>query len=239
MWDRAYGSTTMILHTPGTTVPGAPPLPEYLRCAVYLPPSFLRFHPDAHQPIANIVQSYIESVGVPTVIKWKADASRHGWPLTWSGPAPQPNKPSDALIPAPQYSGSSHYIFRGRPALVASPPDAPASPEPSSRAALGGESPSSTQYGSDDVHECTDDALALLSAYEEIAAWQAEVEGLRSHLDEMGDLSRLLELSTEREERYLHQQVEFRARISELEAQLFEMQCSQGELSSSVPENLC
>ncbi|KAJ6518454.1 hypothetical protein DFH09DRAFT_1331938 [Mycena vulgaris] len=78
MLDRTFGSTTMIMHSAGTTMPGTPAAPEYLRCSVYLPPLFLRHHPDSHQPISEIVQLYINFVGIPTVLKWKDNAKKCG-----------------------------------------------------------------------------------------------------------------------------------------------------------------
>ncbi|KAJ7069003.1 hypothetical protein B0H15DRAFT_807288 [Mycena belliarum] len=73
-WDRSFGSTTMILHMSGTVAPGTPLAPEYLRASAYLPPAFLRRFPDAHGRIADIVQAFIEFVGIPTVDAFAQDA---------------------------------------------------------------------------------------------------------------------------------------------------------------------
>ncbi|KAJ6544874.1 hypothetical protein DFH09DRAFT_1321730 [Mycena vulgaris] len=113
-WDRLFGGTTMILHIEGTTVPNTPPLPQYLRCATYLPPSFIADNPASHASIARIAQLFIESVGVPTVQKWRNNANRRGWPLTQPGPVPMPNTNSPILIPQPDH-GTTHYKFKGRP----------------------------------------------------------------------------------------------------------------------------
>ncbi|KAJ6617354.1 hypothetical protein B0H10DRAFT_1948429 [Mycena sp. CBHHK59/15] len=97
-WDRLYGGTTMILHMDGTTVPNTPSEPEYLRCSVYLPPSFVDNNPASHPMIAQIVQHFIEGVGVPTVQTWRNLANARGWPLTMAGPAPHANPTSPTLI---------------------------------------------------------------------------------------------------------------------------------------------
>jgi hypothetical protein len=70
LWDRAYGGYTMVVHVDGTTPPKAPALPEYLKAHVYLPPNLVSEFTDSHRPIASIVQSFIEAVGVPTVLRW-------------------------------------------------------------------------------------------------------------------------------------------------------------------------
>ncbi|KAJ7692022.1 hypothetical protein B0H14DRAFT_3531663 [Mycena olivaceomarginata] len=114
LWDRSLGGTTMILHVEGTTVPNTPTTPEYLRAAVCLPPAFLANHPTSHPAIARIAQTFIESVGVPTVRDWYNNARRLGWPLTQSGFGPTPNANSPELIPSSR-PGTSHYRFFGRP----------------------------------------------------------------------------------------------------------------------------
>jgi hypothetical protein len=102
------------MHVEGTTVPNTPAFVQYLRCATYLPPSFIADNPASHGPIARIVQTFLESVGVPTVQKWRANANARGWPLTQPGPGAHVNAPSTTLIPQPA-PNSAHYKFLGRP----------------------------------------------------------------------------------------------------------------------------
>jgi hypothetical protein len=64
----------MVLHIEGTTAPNTPTAPEYLLAAVCLPPFFLANHPTSHPAIARIAQTFIESVGVPTVQDWYNNA---------------------------------------------------------------------------------------------------------------------------------------------------------------------
>ncbi|KAJ6629672.1 hypothetical protein B0H10DRAFT_1293488 [Mycena sp. CBHHK59/15] len=115
LWDRTFGGSTIVLHVEGTTAPNTPVLPEFLRCTAYLPPSFLAQNPASHGPIAHIAQTFIESVGVPTVNQWVRHARAHGWSLTQTGPRPQPNRTPRTLVPAPDSRDSSHYKFLGRP----------------------------------------------------------------------------------------------------------------------------
>jgi hypothetical protein len=105
----------MIMHINGTMVPNTPSQPQFLRCSAYLPPSFLADNPASHGPIAKIVQSFIESVGIPTVQQWRNNATHRGWSLTQSGPGARPNPTSSVLVPAPSRPDSAHYKFNGRP----------------------------------------------------------------------------------------------------------------------------
>ncbi|KAJ7239843.1 hypothetical protein C8J57DRAFT_1527888 [Mycena rebaudengoi] len=129
-WDRLFGGTTMILHVEGTTVPNTPPLPQFLRSSVYLPPSFIAENPASHGPIARIAQIFIESVGVPTVQRWRSCATEHGWSLSQTGPGARPNPTSATLIPQPQAQGAAHYKFFGRPNGVLDTLLAPSAPVP-------------------------------------------------------------------------------------------------------------
>lgn len=105
----------MILHVEGSLTPGAPPLPEYLKADVYLPPTFVDEHPDSHKAIAAIVQSFIEVVGVPTVKRWTRAGRNRGWSLSQQlRYTPAPHVVPHGLIPIPA-TGTSRYQFFGRP----------------------------------------------------------------------------------------------------------------------------
>jgi hypothetical protein len=114
-WDRAFGGTTMIIHIEGATVLGAPIRPEYMKADVYLPPQLITELPDTHSTIASIVQTFIESVGIPTVNRWATAARNLGWSLTQRGPVITPSTYYPQLVPSPVSPTSAHYIFRGRP----------------------------------------------------------------------------------------------------------------------------
>lgn len=60
----------MIIHVEGANIPGAPLLPECVKADVYLPPAIIDEHPEMHPAIAQIVQTFIEVVGIPTIQCW-------------------------------------------------------------------------------------------------------------------------------------------------------------------------
>ena len=123
MYDRLTGSTTMVISSGGTTVPGSPVRPEYLKASVYLPPAFITHNPDLHRSIINIIQHYIETVGVRTVNMWSQRA-RHDlhYSLTQVG-NPQQNVLVNT-IPSPEYN-SAHYTFLGQPYRITEDLSAP------------------------------------------------------------------------------------------------------------------
>ena len=103
----------MVISSGGTTVPGSPAHPKYLKASIYIPPAFISHHSDLHCSIINIIQHYIETVGVRTVTMW----SQWVWQdlhysLTQVG-NPQKNTLVNA-IPSPEYN-SAHYTFLGQP----------------------------------------------------------------------------------------------------------------------------
>ncbi|KAJ7033889.1 hypothetical protein C8F04DRAFT_1103133 [Mycena alexandri] len=225
MLDRTFGSTTMILNVGGTTVPGSPALPEFLRASVYLPPAFLRQHPDSHPAIAQIAQIFLESVGVPTVVAWKASALRLGWTLTASSETIRANSvPHHLFIPPPVQEGSSHFVFKGRPAGTLRLPTTPPGSRPSSPA-----SPTSTRYGSEEPLSA--EALELLAATERIYGLEQEVDLMRGLLDtataehlstiqELGQVQAQLNGANIREEGYDEERRQFQQEISSLQTQL-------------------
>lgn len=120
MYDRLTGSTTMVISSGGTTVPGSPARPEFLKASVYLPPAFVIHHPDLHHHLIDIIQHYIETVGVRTVTMWTQRARRElGYSFTQVG-NPRQNPQVDA-IPSPEYN-SAHYTFLGQPYRITEDP---------------------------------------------------------------------------------------------------------------------
>ena len=105
----------MVIHVEGATVPGAPHLPECLKADVYLPPHLVDELPECHRPIAAIVQTFIEEIGVPTVNRYIAAGQEFGWTFTQNQGYAIPSSQNLALILPPAKSGSAHYIFCGHP----------------------------------------------------------------------------------------------------------------------------
>ncbi|KAJ7124575.1 hypothetical protein C8R43DRAFT_1135531 [Mycena crocata] len=157
-WDRAFGGTTMVLHVDGTTVPGAPPVPERLRAHCYIPPRFLADYPEAHGAISSIVQTFIEEVGVPTVIDWKHRASLI-WTMNSTASDLSIVPPVMVLIPPPTGPGSAYYIFPSRP--------------------TGSLPPTAAVHDIDDI---TRDEDALMEAVDRAEILELDNDGLRSSL---------------------------------------------------------
>ncbi len=136
LWDRAFGGTTMVIHVDGTRAPGTPLGPEYIKASVYLPPSpVVSEFTDAHQPLADIVQTFIECVGVPTKERWERVCRDY---LRWTLKAARSTKDYPSLprfsTPIPLVgSGSSIFVFHGysrTPSAPPSLPDPPSLPPP-------------------------------------------------------------------------------------------------------------
>ena len=113
LWDRLTGGTTMILHVPGSMVPGSPPLPEYIKASVYLPPSLVNNHPELHPSILRITQEFLETIGITTVRNWVACATND---MGYSFPMPGNAQPNGKIhgVPKPK-PRSSHYVIPGQP----------------------------------------------------------------------------------------------------------------------------
>jgi hypothetical protein len=110
----------MIIHIEGSHIPSTPPLPEYIKADIYLPLVMVNEHPESHQAIVNIVQSFIEAVGIPTIQCWTHTGKKLGWLLSDHGQVFTPAEVPHTLVPLP-CAGSSHYQFFGRPYSSISP----------------------------------------------------------------------------------------------------------------------
>ena len=104
----------MVLHVDGTTPPGTPPRPENLKAHVYFPPNLLNEFKDSHESIAHIVQSFIENIGVPTVMRWRRAVTSLGWKLRDQSESTR-TPLHLPLIPDATFPSSAHYVFTGRP----------------------------------------------------------------------------------------------------------------------------
>jgi hypothetical protein len=113
--DQLSNTYDCYLEIEGVLTPGAPALPECVKADVYLPPVIMNEHPEAHTTIAQIVQNFIESVGVPMIHCWTHAGKKCGWTLSQSGHVYTQLTPSlHPLVPSP-IPGTSHYLFYGRP----------------------------------------------------------------------------------------------------------------------------
>lgn len=110
----------MIIHIDGANAPGTPSAPEFVKATVYLPPSTVVTElPDAHGPLAGVVQVFIENVGLHTKIRWERVAKSHLGKSSMdktsnNGARPPPSLPLHAPIPVPNDPGSAILTFHGR-----------------------------------------------------------------------------------------------------------------------------
>jgi hypothetical protein len=163
----------MVLHVDGTTNPGTPALPEFIKAHVYLPPNLVEEFPDVDEPISSIVQSFIENLGVPTVMRWKRAGLKRGWNLGTSAQPYNPPQITPLGIPSPTTPLSAHYVFHGRPyGLTASHDHPSTSSNHLSNVSGNGIAPDADQdmFGELDASACQ-----LLDATEKIDRLESEL----------------------------------------------------------------
>jgi hypothetical protein len=66
--------------------------------------------PDSHPAIVQIIQTFIEQLGIPTVMWWTQAAKNFSWSLSQTGHVNKPLTPTE-LVPPPMSPSSSHYVF--------------------------------------------------------------------------------------------------------------------------------
>lgn len=166
--------------------PGTPTAPEYLKALVYIPPSTVISElPDAHAPLADIVQSFIINVGLHTKNRWecvsqsqlhwnfsKASAGRHTVPP----PLPVQSQP----IPPPVQSGSSVYVFHGHE-FSSSVPSVPSTVSSTLINLPGGSDDSMYDDDSDNGMYKVDNISSSFITTFDIANWEAERRGYEEH----------------------------------------------------------
>lgn len=173
-------------------VPGSPPLPEYMKASVYLPPSLVDHHPEIRPSILQITQQFLETIGVTTVRNWKVRAQKDlGYSLKTTNVA----RPNGTIydVPQPQFR-SSHYIIPGQPMktslddrlTLTVPPNTWTAPGVSSSTSLS--SPlSSSSYGSEDNETVfvqrfnTQEQVDILT--EQLSSAQREIQRLEGQLE--------------------------------------------------------
>lgn len=182
----------MILHVAGTMVPGSPPLPEYMKASVYLPPSLVDHHPEIRPSILQITQQFLETIGVTTVRNWKIRAQKD---LGYSFKTTNVARPNGTIydVPQPQFR-SSHYIIPGQPMETSLnerqtiPPNTYTASRVSSPTSLSSESPPSlSSYGSEDTetvivqHFNSQEQVHILT--EQLSSAQREIQRLEGQLE--------------------------------------------------------
>ena len=177
----------MILHVAGTMVPGAPPLPEYMKASVYLPPSLVNNHPEIRPSILRITQEFLETIGITTVRNWRVRAKNDlGFSLTMPGVACANGTIYD--VPEPQFR-SSHYIILGQP--VGTLDDGRTTPATTSEVASPTPSPPSSSYGFEDMDmasQLIDAQKQVHTLAEQLTSARQDIRRLEAQLELFSDL---------------------------------------------------
>lgn len=119
MWDRSFGGTTLVIHVEGTTRPGSPKRPEFVKADVYFPGYFLQLNNGRHysNAVSEIVQRFILDIGLPTIERYETCAIAARWitPTSRSTPLPYAQQ---SFHPPADPATSSNFIYHGRPPVV-------------------------------------------------------------------------------------------------------------------------
>ncbi|KAJ6573765.1 hypothetical protein DFH09DRAFT_1311849 [Mycena vulgaris] len=220
-WDRTFRGTTMVIHVDGTTIPNAPLVPERLKAHCYLPPRFLADHPETHQALAGIVQSFIEHVGIPTAADWRRRAA-YIWSMTQVGHLPTIRLPT-ALIPAPTGALSAYYIFPGRPESSLTTPAITAAAPPAVSP------PADEIY---DIDEITAKESALMDALDRAANLSFENDGLRQMLEDIREVQQ--EMNCDHAEEKLQLEAHIDAQVSKIQQLELELRNTRARLATST-----
>jgi hypothetical protein len=116
--DRITGGFTLILHHSGAVHHSLNIRPSNLHAEVSMPPCVLFRCPELQQPVADIMQMFIQNVA-PTVIQNWIDGVKIEWPglrKQWSTVGWRSLDPKLFVeFPPPVSPSSSRYKFQGRP----------------------------------------------------------------------------------------------------------------------------
>ncbi|KAH9856314.1 hypothetical protein C2E23DRAFT_882398 [Lenzites betulinus] len=113
--DRTQGGCTLVLHVDGPIAPGQRAELENVKVDVVLPPHVLAEVPHIERAIAQIVQQYVESLGIFAVQRWRMAFLNTG--RTLNTPISDERRTHSVVrpfMPSPTPS-QNHYICYGRP----------------------------------------------------------------------------------------------------------------------------
>lgn len=116
MWDRVTGGTTVVMHVDGSFPPGTPRVAENVKVHVYAMPSLLQELPDTQRALAQLVQSFVESMAIPVITRWERAAANENWNLNTMVPASSHSRSTAIRIRPliPRTTGTAHFEFWGR-----------------------------------------------------------------------------------------------------------------------------
>ncbi|KAI0363425.1 hypothetical protein BV20DRAFT_1050020 [Pilatotrama ljubarskyi] len=119
MLDRQSGGASFWVHVDGTVRPQQPIEVSSLKIDAYVPPHLLREIPGLERSVAQMVQQFAETIGLPATARWLEAFAKTGLSLPErAANPPPPSQPHNGHAPAPlippPIRGSTHYIFHGR-----------------------------------------------------------------------------------------------------------------------------
>ncbi|KAL7284498.1 hypothetical protein ACG7TL_001789 [Trametes sanguinea] len=116
MLDRVTGSSTFIASNEPTVIPGQSLDLENVRVHVYVPPHVFAESTRVERALGEIVQKYVEALGLPSVRRWHRAFANAGYRLPPVANKPVLRRRTTPLpfMPFPKH-GTSHYLCHGRP----------------------------------------------------------------------------------------------------------------------------
>ncbi|KAJ3501325.1 hypothetical protein NLJ89_g9385 [Agrocybe chaxingu] len=170
------------IHVAGTTRPGSPKDPQYVKANVFFPDHLLREEPHLRTVLGNMVQQFIVEVGIPTIMRYehctaklfklKQTSATNVRPLMQHGDFPTASPP-----------GSCNFVFHGHPLTIVS-----SAPGPSSQPA-----PAPADDDDDDeylVDEYTSSQVRMANYLQQVAEMKMEITQYKTIL---GDKEKELE----------------------------------------------
>ncbi|KAJ3491484.1 hypothetical protein NLJ89_g11333 [Agrocybe chaxingu] len=73
---RGFGGTVFAIHVAGTTRPGSPKDPQYVKANVFFPDHLLCEEPHLRTVLGNMVQQFIVEVSIPTIMQYECCAAK-------------------------------------------------------------------------------------------------------------------------------------------------------------------
>ncbi|CDO74658.1 hypothetical protein BN946_scf184832.g2 [Trametes cinnabarina] len=197
MLDRVTGSSTFVASNSPTVMPGQARTLENVKVHVYIPPHVLVESTRVERAVAEMVQKYVEALGLPSVLRWHRAFLKAGFSLPLINRSTPSSRSMRPFLPhAP--SGSAHFICYGRAAgeieaMLGQVPSAPANDHPSSAPQPLRSIPHATNIQDHRrnnviIHDSSDGGDADDDDDDFTSVHSSEAEDLRARLDELEEL---------------------------------------------------
>ncbi|KAI0684585.1 hypothetical protein BC835DRAFT_1422151 [Cytidiella melzeri] len=76
--DRVSGGATLLLHIDGNLPPGLPRAPDVVKVSVYATPYIKSEIPNGEIVVAQLTQSFVEAIALPSIEQWEQALSKTG-----------------------------------------------------------------------------------------------------------------------------------------------------------------